>query len=82
MTRTRQLLVEQSGLLDIENVAGHGEHREARRRDGLLQEQARLDTGVVLVAGDDGARVVIRRWQAFNAAFCLPFDHAESVIVT
>ena len=79
MTRTRQLLVEQSGLLDIENVAGH---REARRRDGLLQEQARLDTGVVLVAGDDGARVVIRRWQAFNAAFCLPFDHAESVIVT
>jgi hypothetical protein len=22
------------------------------------------------------------RWQAFNAAFCLAFDHAESVIVT
>jgi hypothetical protein len=56
----------------------------ARPDAGMVcfRNRLRVDTGVVLVAGDDGARVVIRRWQAFNAAFCLPFDHAESVIIT
>jgi hypothetical protein len=46
-------------------VTGLGEHREAGRRDGLFQEQARLDAGVVLVAGDAG-REGIRRYQAFR----------------
>ena len=34
---TRHRLIEQRGLLEIENVAGLGEHREAGRRNGLLR---------------------------------------------
>jgi hypothetical protein len=32
--------------------------------------------------GDATTLVTGYRWQAFNAAFCLALDHAESVIVT
>jgi len=62
---TRQRLIEQRGLLDIEDVIGLGKHREAGRRNGLFQKQARLDAGVVLIAGDDG-REGIRRCPVFG----------------
>jgi hypothetical protein len=41
-----------AGSLEIEDVAGLGKHREAGGRNGLFQEQARLDAGVVFVDGD------------------------------
>ena len=61
----RQRLVEQSGLLNIKDIAGLGEHLEAGRRHGPFQKQTRLDPGIVLVAGDDG-REDIRRYQVFG----------------
>src|SRR5581483_4350934 len=52
----RHRLVKQRRLLEIEHVAGLGEHREPRARHVLLEEQARLDAAVVLVAADDQRR--------------------------
>src|SRR3954447_12876156 len=46
-------LVEQRRLLDVHGVAALREDREAGRGDVLLEIDARLDAGVVLVAADD-----------------------------
>src|ERR1700752_4227521 len=49
-------VVEQRGLLDVHRVAALRKDREAGRRDVLLQIDARLDAGVILVAADDQRR--------------------------
>src|SRR5258708_34507224 len=45
--------IEQGGLLEIEHVARFRKDRQSGRRQVLLQEQARLDAIIVLVAADD-----------------------------
>src|SRR4051812_21454047 len=49
-------LVEQRRLLDVHGVAALRKDREAGGRDVLLEIDARLDAGVVLVAADDQQR--------------------------
>src|SRR6266849_9325422 len=51
-----QRFVEQRRLLKIQNVARLRKHRQPRGRDGLFEEQARLDTRVVFIANDDQSR--------------------------
>src|SRR5882672_11813221 len=53
---TRQRFVEQRRLLKIQNVARLRKHRQPRGRDGLFEEQARLDTRVIFIANDDQSR--------------------------
>src|SRR6185437_11095433 len=49
-------LIEQLGLLQIDNMAGLGKHHETRGGDRRFQEQTRFDAAVVLVADDDERR--------------------------
>src|SRR6476469_5020179 len=49
-------LVEQRRLLDVHRVAALRKDREPGGRDVLLEINARLDAGVVLVAADDQRR--------------------------
>jgi hypothetical protein len=52
-TRKRaSVSLNKAGSLEIEDVAGLSKHCETGGRNGLFQEQARLDAGVVFVAGD------------------------------
>ncbi len=48
--------IEQCGLFEIEHMAGLRKKRQAGSGKVLLQEQAGLNTGVVLVAADDQGR--------------------------
>src|SRR5579862_7735742 len=53
-----EVVVEAIGILDIDGVAAVHHDRQGGGRDGLLQEQRRLEAGPVLVAGQD------QGWQA------------------
>src|SRR5882724_13580361 len=53
---TLQRFVEQRRLLEIQDVARLRKHRQPRGRHGLFEEQARLDTRVILIANDDQSR--------------------------
>src|SRR6266446_1469085 len=48
--------VEQLGLFEVDRVPGVGKHHECRGRDRALHQEARFETGVVLVAGHDQGR--------------------------
>src|SRR6185312_11676167 len=47
--------VEQGRLLLVHRMAGLGKHREPRCRHPLLEPEARLQTGLILVADNDQA---------------------------
>lgn len=49
---TRERFVEQRRLFEIQDVTGLRKHSEAGRWNISLQEQAWLDAGLILVAGD------------------------------
>src|SRR5258708_39641689 len=54
--KTLDHFVEQGRLLEIEHMAGLREERQPGGGQMPLQEQARLDAGVVFVAADDQRR--------------------------
>src|SRR5689334_5830190 len=56
MEEVEERAVEGVRILEVDGVAGLGQDDEPRARDRALHEEARLEAGLVLVAGDDERR--------------------------